>query len=91
MPSACRRVCVSSGRADQLVAKSAAASCCTLVFFSGLTFPSPGGVSGQGVLDLLVGRPKPLPFPVPPVDVGHQVPHRRHLVLGLTLSVQIQL
>ena len=57
MPSACRRVCVSSGRVDQLVAKSSVASCCTLDFFSGLTRPSPGGVSGHVDRAFEAGRP----------------------------------
>ena len=40
---------------------------------------------------LLVSLPNPLPLPVPPACVGHQVPHLLHFVPGFTLSDQIQL
>ena len=39
---------------------------------------------------LLVGRPYPLPFPVRVLVSGHHVPHLRHFVPDLILSVQIQ-
>ena len=68
-----------------------ASCCCTRDFFKGLTRPSPGGVSNHGCFALEVGRPEPLPLPAPPVAAGHQLPQRLRLVLGLTLSVQIQL
>ena len=96
MPRCWSLSCSSLDMPLQTGSRSSVASFWSLVFFKGFNFPRPGGVSSQEacfVASVLVGRPCPLPLPVPPwlaLRTGHHVPHWRHLVSGLSLSCQIQ-